>query len=449
MTFKNGHVEFAGWVIHIQAAVKPDPYGYDAPAARYNFSDVVYGGATAEANWQTIDCQVLRVSCGHGGRLDQIPGVRASLGRLTANLYDPDRELDPAASPFTLLTRVGVPVRVVAVEPGTGTEYPLWTGRAETWSHDLLTGEGQLVASDNVALIAGVDVANWERPAENAKSRLAAVVAYLPEPMTLVFTGVATSLSASKFSGTLWQAVANTSEAEQSITWVDQWGRLRRSDITGFGTAIQARDCDDGSSPLIYTELTSVTDDEVMTNVAIVDRLNLPENLKEREPLQFQDTTSAAKHGPHSLTETNLPLLDDAALGSWAQRVLDLRAYALSAVSGMSVLITDAFPWVDRTVPAIVAMQVGQVLDIRLTSRGKPAQWTSAIAGIQHTITRDEWVVDLEVADGAKIALNRGYDDPSSIYDVTKYSGSVGVAPAIADIVRRILAAEEASYVNV
>jgi hypothetical protein len=448
MSLVNGHVEFGGYTIHVQAGIRPDPRGYDAPAAKYNDPTVVYDAGTAEANWQTIDCQVTRVTASHGGNIERIPGMRADLGRLTASLYDPTRQLDPVASPFQLLTKVGVPVRLIVVSP-TGVVTPLWTGVAETWNHDLRIGTGQLVASDHRALIAGVDLGDWQRPAESAKTRLQAIVGFLPQPMTLVFTGTPASLSASKFSGTAWAAVANTGEAEQSIVWVDQLGRLRRSDITGFGTAIRATDCDDLTTPIIYTELSSRVDDEVMANIVLVERLNVPANLKERDPLQYADINSASQNGPHSLTATQLPLLDDAALANWANRVLSLRANSTPGVSGMSVTISDVLPWVRRTVPAIVGLSVANVLDIHLTSRGKAGQWVAAVAGITHTIVPDTWEVDIELADGAKIALNKGYDDPTSIYDTTKYSGSDGVKPSVAAIVAQILAAEEESNVLV
>lgn len=429
MTLKDGHVEFGGWTIHLEAAVKPDPFGYDAAAAKYGA--IVYGSSSAEANWQVIDCQVTRITAGLGGRLDQVPGVRADLGRLTASLYDPQRILDANASPFALLTQVGVPVRLTATSPA-GIVNVLWSGVSETWTHDLLTGTGDLVASDGRALIAGVNVTDWARPAETAKQRLQAVLDQLPQPMTLLFTGVPTALSASTYSGSLWGVVDDIGVAEQSIVWVDQWGRLRRSDVTGFGQAIAATDCDDGVTSIIYTGLTSVIDDEVMTNIVYADRLNLTEAQKSRAPLKFMDGASATKHGPHSLTNNRLPLLDDAALAAWANRILSLRANTLAAVNGLQVSIHDIYPWVARTVTAMVPLQVGHVLDITLTSRGTPAgHWAAAVAGIAHTITPDEWVVDLEIVDGAQIALNQGYDALTSIYGTTVYSGPLGVRPAL------------------
>src|SRR4029078_4214977 len=126
MTLRDGHVEFGGWTIHLEASVRPDPYGYDAPSAKCG--QVTYGSASAEANWQVIDCQLTQVVADLGGQLDEVPGLRATLGRLTATLYDPLRVLDANASPFRLLTQVGVPVRLTATSPNGSTVYTLWTG---------------------------------------------------------------------------------------------------------------------------------------------------------------------------------------------------------------------------------------------------------------------------------------------------------------------------------
>jgi len=431
MTRVDGHVEFGGYTIHLEASVHPDPYGYDAAAAKYG--SIPYGSASGAPNWQVIDCQVIRVSANYGGRIDEIPGMRAELGRLTAELYDPLRILDPTVSPFALLTRVGVPVRLTATSPG-GTVTVLWAGVADTWTHNLKDGTGQLTASDNLALIAGTDLGSWVRPAETALARLQAAVAMMPVPMTLVYSGTGTSLSGSSYSGSLWSMVQDVGEVEQSIVWVDPLARLRRADITGFGTAVKATDCDDGVTPIIYYELTSVTDDEVMRNVVTVERLNLTEAEKQRPPLTYLDTESANENGAHTLKKLDLALPDDAALGVWANKVLALRDDSVFSISGLSVTITDVFPWTPRTVPAVIGLGIASVLDVHLTSRGKPGNWAVGVAGIAHTITPDEWVVDLEVIDGAKIALNKGYDDPTSIYDTTKYSGPIGVRPALADL---------------
>ena len=168
----DGHVEFGGWTVRLQSQVIPDARGYDAPQALYDGSTVYDSDATS---WVTLDCQVRSVTCGHGGRLGQIPGVRGSLGRLTAALYDPQRVLDPKVSPYSLLARPGAPVRLVTYPPGNPDPVALWTGETEEFTHDLLTGLGDLVAHDLVARLAGVSTAEWSRPAEDSRNRYVAI----------------------------------------------------------------------------------------------------------------------------------------------------------------------------------------------------------------------------------------------------------------------------------
>lgn len=449
MTLKNGHVEFAGWIIHLQAAIEGSPYGYDGSLAKYDAPGVVYDDGSMVRNWVTIDCQLTRVTAEHGGRLDQIPGMRASLGRLTADLYDPQRLLDPASTTYELLMRPGAPVRLVAIQPGTAAVWPLWSGIAETFEHNLLDGTGQLVASDLIALFTGVDVASWQRPNENAAQRLQAIRTVMPNPIPIIFSGTPTSLSAAQFSGNLWSAVVeNTGEAEQSIIWVDQQGRLRRTETQGLGPPVKATDCDDGTTPIIYTQLTSLTDDDLLANIVQVERTNLPQTV-DREPRQYNDPTSVSYNGPHTLSNLTLPLLDDTALANWAAAVLSLRAKPAAGISGLAVTITDAFPWVARTVPAIVALQVASVLDVSLTSRGEPERWAVAVAGIRHTIVPDSWEVEIETVDGPRIVENWGYDAAPSIYDTTVYARNPGVVgPSLAQIeaaLIRVLAEEVAA----
>jgi len=447
MTLVNGHNEFGGWIIHLQAAIEGDPLGYNAPAAKYDDAAVLYDTPASPRQWVTLDCQITRVTANHGGQLGQIPGVCASLGRLTAELYDPGRVLDPASTSFELLTRPGAGVRLVAVQPVSGAVWPLWTGVTETFTHNLKTGTGQLVASDLIALFTGVDVANWNRPNEGSHTRLNSILAVMPKPVPFSFHGTAITLAAAQFSGDLWSAVVrNTQEAEQSLIWIDQAGTLRRNETQGLGPPVRATDCEDGVTPIIYTELSSYTDDELMTNIAMVDRTNLPQDTT-RAPLFHSDPASVSYYGPHSMTQTRLPLIDDAALHSWAAAVLGLRANHVQGISGMEILIVDSFPWVARSIPAIVRLSVASVLDVALTSRGESGRWVAAVAGITHNITQKEWNVSLELADGPRLTENWGYNHAQSIYDTTIYARQPGlVGPSIQQVeaaLMRILAQEE------
>jgi hypothetical protein len=234
--------------------------------------------------------------------------------------------------------------------------------------------------------------------------------------------------------------VTSTQAAEQSVIWVDQTGTLRRINSYGAGSAFKALDCDDGVADLIYTRLESYSDDDFLTNQVSVERLNLPDASKDRDPLIYSHAASINMNGVYALTETRLPLVDDTALANWAQRVLSLRAEPEPAIRGMEILLTDTFPWTARSVPEVIKLSVGSVLATALTSRGDPGAWVSIVASIQHTITPSEWAVQLELADGAAIALNAGYDHVNSKYDTTKYSGGSGVAPSLSEQIAAALA---------
>ena len=303
----------------------------------------------------------------------------------------------PGRAAYELLTRPGVGVRLVAVNPG-GTE-PLWTGIADTFEHDLLTGEGKLEASDRVALFTGVDVSGWVRPAESGGRYGCGVPGGHAEPDPTDVHRDPRALSGAQFSGDLWSAVVTpTAEAEQSIMWVDQLGTLRRSNQFSRPAAVAAIDCDDGTSPIIYTRLTSLVEEERVVNMVIVERLNLPAGLRSRAPLKFSDNGSVAQLGAHALTETRLPLPNDDALRLWGLDVLEQRAGSQPSLSGLGVTIADVFPWVARTVAAVASLSVGSRLNVSLSSRGDPGFWAVAVAGIRHTIVPDSWEVELDVA---------------------------------------------------
>lgn len=419
-----------GWTVHLQAAVQADPHGYDQPGARYNDPAVVYGGADPAGMWVTLDCQVTAVFAAHGGSADETPGLRARLGRLTAALYDPTRTLDPAASPYALLTNPGAPVRLIAVHATLATRI-VWTGQVDTWTHDLLEGTGQLSASDNVGFFSGVEVTEFTRPAETSRARYAACAGMVPETLRFTYTGTDVALSEAKFSGDMWSsAITSTSVAEQSMAFFDRTGAFRRLPTMGdfpAGEIIQAVDCDDGVAPLVYSLLSTTTDDDVLANVVQAERLNIGDT--DRVPITRSSQDSVYRYGSHPLKHTALPLPNDAALTGWADRVLDLRAFPTVEPTGLEVFILESFEWAARILPTVIGMEVGDALDIRLSSRGEAERWLAVVASVEHTITADEWALRMELLDAPRLALNLGYDAPSSIYGQTKYGRAGDISP--------------------
>ena len=442
-------IQFGDYYFYLEAQIIAIEASYDSPTAQYNTDDVY---DSTDQTWVSINCQTMSLTCSFGGQVEAVPRIHASAGRLSANLYDPNRILDPTFSPFKLLTKPGAPVRLVAVdsespdepylydEPtatydGTAvlsaTPIPVWTGRVDSFTHDLLDGSGQLSASDCVADFAGQRVENWVRSAETSTARLLAIRGVMYAPPAYSFKGTAIPLSTATLTGDLWQALGTVGESEQSWLWVDQAGTFRRwSRDATTATPVICSDCDDGTS-LIYTALSTEIDEAYIVNQTHTDRVS---NTTQRPVRVRGSAQSQGIYGVHSISATTLQLATDTALDTWGQRVLDFRAFPQPRIPSLTFTATATLPWETRCVPKMLALGVTSRLQVHLGSRGSPAQmWDVLVTGISHSFSPTTWTMTCSVVP-FNVTGGNTYDEVSALYDTDdRYSISVGPIAAMAD----------------
>ena len=412
-----------GWAISLEAAVRAEGAAYDDPTANYDAGDMY--DADGLPQWAVLDCQLLSVSAGRGARPSPSPGSVAEAGSLTADLYDPGRLYDPVSGTMPALVEPGAPVRLVA-RRGPDTMV-VWTGTADAWEHDLLSGEGRLTATDQVARLAATEVVALDRPAERTPDRLAALLAVMPDPPPSSLTGVGRDLCAATLSGDVWQCMAAVVDTDQSWLWLDPAGTL-----TWQGRGIPAApqpifaDCPDDSPGWagIYTSLPTAVDASQLVNVVTAQRVQPPGATA--DPFLYVNDASRLRWDPHSHENTALQLASDAEVDQWAADLLELRSYPAPRPDRMVLTVADALPWADGTMAALLGLDLGSPVRVRLTSRGPVQEWVCVVSSLEHRADPGEWTTTVGLALWETVGIG-GYDAQSSRFDRSGYDEAVPV----------------------
>lgn len=411
-----------GWSISLEAGIDPAAATYDDPVGGYDTGQVY--DADGQPGWWPVDCQLTGFGCDHGARPAPSPGVAAEAGQLEADLYDPGRLLDPTG-PRGRLVRPGVPVRVVArkgIE-----ERVVWSGTADDWSHDLLTSEGSVSATDLVAALAPVPVVGLVRPPERTPARLAALLAVHPDPPGFVPAGVGRMLAAATLDGDLWQCMRAVVDTDQSWLWAAPDRTIRWRGRGYDPDELLLLDCPD-SEPwdAVYTGLDTGAPDTQVVNLVTVRRVQ-PD--PKPDPLVVGHAASVAAHGPESLTNTDLQLATDAEVEQWAADVLALRAYPVHRPTEVVLTVDPRLPWSDRTMDTLMRLQVSSVLRIRLTTRGPVQEWRAVAGSIRHDATPTSWTTRVGLRMVREIGVG-GYDADrygAAVYDDTAAAADEGL----------------------
>lgn len=415
-------VPIAGWRVSLEAAIRATAAAYDV--SRYDNREV-YAETAPATGWLKLDEWVQSTRCSYGAARGQAPSMVATAGRLDADLYDPERQLDPVLTTYPDLLEPGAPIRLVARKDGA--ERPLWTGTVRKWWHDTLTGAGRIEAVDAIARIAPVPLVDLQRPAETTPERLAAMLAAMPGAPELVATGTGRTLCAATLSGDLWQAMRSVVDTDQSWLWADAAGRVRWQARGRADTATaQFLDWPDPATPdaAVYVGLPTASDDDAIVNTAAVQRIH-PAGQEQPPPRLVVRSGSRDRHAPHTYRNTDLQLATDLEVDQWAEQLLRLRAWPIEGPVELKAIAHDDLEWAGPTMDAVTALGLADVVRVRLATRGPVQEWLCVVGSVELLVTMDTLTATLRLALPEEVGVG-GYDAPTTRYDSTSvYDGTV------------------------
>lgn len=416
-----------GWAVSLEASIDTAAAVYDT--ARYD-TGAVYGGGLP--GWAPLDCEMTGFGCDYGAVPHKSPGVVAEAGELEADLYDPGRLWD-ATGPRGRLLRPGIQVRVVARKDGA--ERVVWSGTADSWPHDMLTGEGSVSGRDVVAALAPVPVVGLARPAERTPDRLAALLAIHPDPPAFVPAGVGRMLAPCTLDGDLWQCMRAVVDTDQSWLWAAPDGTIRWRGRGYDPPETVLVDCPDPLVPwdAVYTGLDTDADDTQIVNMVKAGRVR-PD--PRPDPLVVVHAASLTVHGPETLDSTDLQLATDLEVQQWTHEVLALRAYPVHRPTMVELTVDPRLPWADRTMDALMGLEVAALLRIRVTTRGPVQEWLGVVGSVHHDATPTRWVCRVGLGMVREVGVG-GYDAPTTRYNHSTYDNTRPDDPAVSRTPRR------------
>lgn len=404
-------VTIAGWRVSVEAAAR----GVNAAYGTARYGADVYAGPDGLPAWIELpETTVWKAS--RGVEPAQSPGAAATAGRLEATFYDPDRTLDPTVGTGTVL-EVGAPIRVVARKDDA--TVVVWLGTVDAWSHDTLTGDGSVSATDLVAHLAGFPLVGVERPTETARARVEGLVGLMPEPPPLALSGTGRVLAPVKVAGDLWSLLAKVIDTDQSLIWIGTAGDVRWNQrTTGLGDPSHWSDLWDGATP-VYVGLPTGVSDEQIVNVVEAQRV-YPEGQSKPPATVFENAVSRDKHDPQKLTNNDLQLTTDDEVADWAGDVLQLRAFPIPAPTSMKATAHTQLPFGDATLTALLALDVGRPLRIHLASRGPEQVWDAVVAGLEHEADTETWTTTVRLSTVKRVGQGARYNQAR--YDIDRYN---------------------------
>lgn len=434
----SARVPIGGWEVSLEAAIRATAAVYDLAA--YD-TGAVYAETAPASGWLRLDEWVESTRCTYGAARGQAPSTVATAGRLTAELYDPHRELDPVLTGYPDLLEPGAPIRLIARRGAD--ERPLWTGTIRQWWHDTLTGRGRLEAVDVIGRIAPVPLIDLQRPAEPTRDRLAAMLAVMPGAPGLEAAGAGRMLCAAALSGDLWQAMRSVVDTDQSWLWADSAGRVRWQGRGASAVAV-AQFVDwpapDAPGAAVYTSLPTASDDDSIVNTVAAQRIAEP-GQAQPEPRVFVDPVSRARHDPHTYRNAELQLESLSDVVAWAGQLLDLRARPAEGPVELKAVVHDDLQWAAPTMDVLTSIGLADPVRVRLATRGPVQEWLCVVGAVEIVCTMDTLTATIRLALPEEVGLG-GYDAPSTRYDDgSAYDGTVPARRARRPAGRRVVLA--------
>lgn len=382
------------------------------PAGRATASDLL---------WIDMACDTLDVELAAGASSSEGILTKPDAATCVVNLADPERKYDPlnASSPYALGTRSrlvpGTPVdvfcEVVDGDTGAWSREWLFTGSADSWGEDWTPNPrertAQLVASgESKAFV------NMRRPAQEPPVGAGDTVAQRIDRIVaeagwtgIVEHGTGTvTLGPTALDGNGWDMLNATLDDELGYVYFTGDGRLRWvGRATWFDTTgppVLALGCGEGLFDVLTDASPSAIDTQIR-NAVYAARTDGP-------TFAALSASSIDRYGRFDYSRTDLGLATDAAVGIWANVVLQLYAYpqiSLSDVTAQPAIEPRSWEvWQALFAVAFVSDLVRIVWTPPDQPDVAPIDVLERVVGVQHRITRALWEVQLELVDAAALA---------------------------------------------
>lgn len=352
--------------------------------------------------WVDLSCDVRRVETHVGGTRSDGALTRAEAGTCALTLADPDREYDPTNpdSPWQYGGRSrlapGTPVWVwaeVLATPTTVTTWRIFTGSVDSWTEEWelhpANREARVVASDATKTLVALD---WgEQPAigagDTVDARLTRILAYYGFTGTTNFAPSTVTLQATTLAKSAWELIGRAVDDELGFVWFDRLGVLqfrRREAWKTIAAPILTVGCPDGYDAVIDAKVVTGAD-QLKNSIYAANTGGTTQSAK--------SATSIAQYGTHGYKRTDMGMQNDAQAAAWALFLLQLNGFPRAQIE--SVTLRPAFApamW-----PTLLGLNfVGDRVKVQWQPPGEPlVEATGRVMGVDHTITRHTWEVDL------------------------------------------------------
>jgi hypothetical protein len=365
--------------------------------------------------WVDLTCDATAVEIAGGSGSSQGIFSKVDAATLTATIADPAGDYDPlnTGGPFAYGGRSrlvpGVPVEafaeVVNAADSTWKRYPIFAGTADSWGEDWTANprerEAKLVATD-----ATKTWARYDRPEQSpagagdtVAQRIARLVTFFGWPGTVVNPpgGSTRTLQATTMAQPGWELLNRATDDELGVIFLTPDGKLRWLNRETWAT-IAAPRLTVGCAELAVGGVTpyDVLVDATPTNMDLQLRNSVHAARAGGTEQAVASDSSVDRYGVYDFRRTDLGLADDAQVGAWATKVVELYAFPQVALSDVTML-----PGVDAASAAIWST----VLDWQLFTDIVRVRWAPPdlpshlvdgqlrVVGWRHAITRGEWAV--------------------------------------------------------
>jgi len=403
------------------------------PQDRLDAGNVLGGGAISPTTtattdprlWVDLTCDVVDVEIGGGSTSSQGIFAKADAATLSATLADPLAIYDPLNThgPFSYGGRSrlvpGVPVEAAAevVDAATGvvTRFPIFTGTADSWREGWTANprerEAKLLATDGTKTWVRYD--RPEQPpvgdGDTVAQRVDRLVTFYAWPGVVEAPpgGSTRTLQATTLAQPGWELLNRALDDELGVVYMTAEGHLRwlpreTWDTGDLPDPVLALGCAGlpPADPPLTIPVYDVLVDANPTNLDLQLRNEVNASRAGGTMTHAVNPSSVATYGPYQFQRTDLGLADDAQVGQWATRVVELYAFPQVGIEDVTVV-----PGVD---PASWEVWTG-VLDLALFTDLVRIRWAPPdlpdhlvdgvmrVVGFRHRLTRKTWEVVWQV----------------------------------------------------
>lgn len=197
------------------------------------------------------------------------------------------------------------------------------------------------------------------------------------------------TLGPQRVEGNIWELMQDLTETELGMSWVDAAGGLRsmtRADLGARPAPKMVLGCPHtpGQVDVVMQDLDPGNPAPLVVNHVIARRVGLDGQTD--GTVAVSDNQSIGTYGQVTLKQV-VRVPDDAGLTAWAGIVLARLASPRDWPRTVTVEVTDATagqPWAAATVANVLALELGDVVTVADTHRGRI--WTMLIAQISHEL---------------------------------------------------------------